>query len=138
MRKLLVFLCLVGLVTSATASVALAASPVEYTWTLAALGQGGWIGGPLFADGTAGGGGNIAVGNGSSIINVRPTSWSEPQPELIDICFTARTIKGDGPATFSFCLSDPPTSTLLPVTGTPVKVDLPGLGPHIVRVTELH
>lgn len=137
MRKLLVLLCLVGLVTGATASAALAASPVEYTWTLAALGQGGWFGGPLFADGTAGGGGNIAIDNGSTIINVRPTSWSEPQPELIDICFTARTIKGSGPATFSFCISDL-IPTLLPVTGTPVKVDLPNLGPHIVRVTELH
>ena len=41
-----------------------AAKSVEYTWTLAALGQGGWIGGPLFDDGTVGGGGAFSVANG--------------------------------------------------------------------------
>ena len=53
-----------ALVVSFGASKVRAAGPVEYTWTLAALGQGGWIGGPLFNDGSVGGGGAFSANNG--------------------------------------------------------------------------
>ena len=52
-----------GMLTTLEASKARSAKP-EYTWNLVALGQGGWIGGPLFEDGTVGGGGAISLNDG--------------------------------------------------------------------------
>jgi hypothetical protein len=60
-RKLLVFLGVLVLVATIAPSATLAGAKVEYTWTLATLGQLGWVGGPLFADGTVGGGGTFST-----------------------------------------------------------------------------
>jgi hypothetical protein len=107
-----------------------AAGRVEYTWTLAALGQGGWIGGPLFEDGSAGGGGAFSAGNGKLIARFEPTTWTENGSEQITICFDVSIIKGPSNAF-------PPTLCLGPadVTGTPVKMTLFG-AEHIFRITE--
>ena len=101
---------------------------VEYTWTLSALGQGGWIGGPLFEDGTVGGGGTFSAGNGSVIALFRPTTWSENDAEEITVCFDVILKKGSGL---------PPSLCIGPaeVTGTPILIDFLG-GPHIFRITE--
>src|SRR5262245_12106048 len=94
MRKLLLLLGVLVLVTSLTTPVALAGGKVEYTWTLAALGQGGWIGGPLFADGTVGGGGAFSAGNGQLLADFNPTSWSENSLGQVTICFDVTVRKG--------------------------------------------
>jgi len=119
-----------GLSDRPEASKARTAGDVEYTWTLAALGQGGWVGGPLFEDGSAGGGGALSVGNGSVIALFRPTTWSEDAEELITVCFSVIPKKGPG---------GPSTMCIGPaeVTGTPIQIDLFG-SPHIFRITENH
>src|SRR6476659_156732 len=96
-----------------------AAGAVEYTWTLAALGQGGWIGGPLFEDGTVGGGGAFSAGNGKLLARFDPTTWTENSSDQITICFDVTVVKGPSNAL-------PPTICLGPaeVTGTPIKVML--------------
>jgi hypothetical protein len=66
-------LCFTCLTTGSKAT----AGSVEYTWTLAALGQGGWIGGPLFEDGTVGGGGAFSADNGRLLARFIPTTWTE-------------------------------------------------------------
>jgi hypothetical protein len=105
-------------------------SPVEYTWTLAALGQGGWVGGPLYADGTSGGGGAISMNNGQFVARIIPTTWTEPSEDVLSICFNVVPIK---PA------QAPSSSTCIPadVTGTPTHVTLFG-EEHILRVTEVN
>lgn len=117
-----------GLWQGVEASKAKTAGDVEYTWTLAALGQGGWIGGPLFEDGTVGGGGAFSMGNGSVIALFRPTTWSENAAEEITVCFDVILKKGAGL---------PPSLCIGPaeVTGTPIRIDFLG-GPHIFRITE--
>ena len=104
------------------------AGDVEYTWTLAALGQGGWIGGPLFEDGSVGGGGAFSMGNGSVIALFRPTTWSENAADEITVCFDVTLKKGAGLPS-SLCIGP------AEVTGTPIQIDLFG-GPHIFRITE--
>jgi hypothetical protein len=107
-----------------------AAGRVEYTWTLAALGQGGWIGGPLFEDGSAGGGGAFSAGNGKLLARFDPTTWSENSSDQITICFDVTVVKGPSNAF-------PPTICMGPadVTGTPIKIMLFGED-HIFRITE--
>jgi hypothetical protein len=101
---------------------------VEYTWTLAALGQGGWIGGPLFEDGTVGGGGAFSMDNGSVVAVFRPTTWSENAAEEITVCFDVFLKKGAGLPS-NLCIGP------AEVTGTPIRIDFLG-GPHIFRITE--
>lgn len=117
-----------GLWQGVEASKAKTAVAVEYTWTLAALGQGGWIGGPLFEDGTVGGGGAFSMGNGSVIALFRPTTWSENAADEITVCFDVILKKGAGLPS-SLCIGP------AEVTGTPIRIDLLG-GPHVFRITE--
>ena len=49
-------------------------APVEYTWTLAALGQGAWIGAPLYRDAPSG------VGARSRSTTARSSPASSPRP----------------------------------------------------------
>ena len=119
-----------GMVTTLGASKAPSAKP-EYTWTLAALGQGGWIGGPLFEDGTVGGGGAISLSNGDILADLDPTSWTEDDNENITVCFDINIRKGDADA-LPGQLCSPPT----PPTGTPVHLDFLGID-HEFRITEI-
>jgi hypothetical protein len=109
-----------------------AAGPVEYTWTLAALGQGGWIGGPMFEGGSVGGGGALSVNNGQLVARFHPTTWTEDAEDLITVCFDVTIIKGPADAL-------PPTLCVGPaeVTGTAVKIDIFG-SEHVFRITENH
>jgi hypothetical protein len=121
-------IAVLGLTNSVRASTVNAAD-VEYTWTLAALGQGGWIGGPLFEDGSVGGGGALSANNGTLVALFRPTTWSEDDQEMITVCFDVIQKKGTGlpPA---ICVSGE-------VTGTPTHVTIFG-SEHIFRITENH
>jgi hypothetical protein len=121
-----------ALVFGAIGIKAAARGPVEYTWTLAALGQGGWIGGPLFEDGTVGGGGALSVNNGQLVALFRPTTWTENASEEITVCFDVVQKKGPAGAL-------PPTLCVGPaeVTGTPIRMIIFG-SEHIFRITENH
>jgi hypothetical protein len=97
---------------------------------LAALGQGGWVGGPLFEDGSAGGGGAYSEDNGEVVARLRAVSWTEDAEGNISICISATFIKGfDEDLPSLFCT--PPS----PVTDTAIKIMLFG-EPHIFRISE--
>ena len=114
-----------------TPSAALAAGKVEYTWTLSALGQGGWVGGPLFADGTVGGGGAFSIANGQVLADIAPTTWSENAAGEVTVCLHIIERRGQSGAL-------PPGLCIGPVapTGTATKILVLG-EEHIFRVTEL-
>jgi hypothetical protein len=131
MRKVILLVAILALLVLPMASVGKASSsPVEYTWTLAALEQGGWIGGPLFEDGSAGGGGAFSDENGEIIARLNAASWSEDADENITVCFSTTILKGPADA-LPPVICTPPS----PVTGTPIKITLFG-EPHIFRISE--
>jgi hypothetical protein len=120
----------VALLVAVSAAEAGGNQTVSYTWTLAALGQGGWVGGPLFADGTAGGGGALSVNNGQVIERFQPTAWTEPTEGVVHICLDASPIKPAGGPSSTQCFD-------VPETGTPIHVTLFGTE-HVLRVTEVN
>ena len=135
-KKLMVLIGVALLAAFLLTSVAFAGSEVAYTFTVAALGQGVWGGGPLFADGTAAGHVAFSAEDGQVIYHVHATSWSEIVPGvLLDLCFEVHEIKGSSGFPPSFCGSD--FGMLLPVTGTPLLMDLDGDGnpDFILRAT---
>jgi hypothetical protein len=120
-----------GLVAALGAARVKAAS-VEYTWSLVSLGQDGWIGGPLFEDGTVGGGGAFSANNGKLRAHFDPTTWSEDAGGNLTICFDITIVRGRPDALPpSLCIG--PT----PPTGTPTHLELLGQD-HIFRITEIH
>lgn len=136
MRKLIVLLMVLVLATIVT-TVALADgnSPVQYTFTFTDLGQGGHGGGPLYADGSAGGHITISAMDGQVVTHLHPTSWSWVVPgEAVDICFDRHQIKDPPLDPPSICFSD--VGIVLPVNGTPVLISNPLADQEaLVRVT---
>jgi hypothetical protein len=120
-----------GMVITLGVSKVHAARSVEYTWSLVALGQGGWIGGPLFEDGSVGGGGAISLENGNILARLEPTDWTEDEGGNITVCFDILIHKGPADA-LPPSLCSPPT----PPTGTPVHLDFLGID-HNFRITEI-
>lgn len=102
----------------------------EYTWTLAALGQEGWIGGPLFADGMVGGGGAFSDANGQILADFNPTNWSENAACEVTVCFNIVERRGPPVLPSSLCVGP------VAPTGTATKILFLG-EEHIFRVTEL-
>ncbi len=129
MRKLILLIAVLTLLVLPTTSVQ-ASGNVEYTWTLAALEQGGWIGGPLFEDGSAGGGGAFSDENGQILASLKAVSWTEDADENITVCFSTTIRKGPADA-LPPLICTPPS----PVTGTPIKIILFG-ELHIFRINE--
>ena len=124
MRKVLALLGALLLAASMTQVVdAGGNSKVDYTFTYTDLGQGVWGGGSLFADGSTGGNVPFSADNGQTIYQLQPTSWSEPDPGFVDVCFNVREMKGSSGFPPSFCTSD--LGLLLPVTGTPIVISDP-------------
>ena|SRR5215211_654441 len=128
MRKLILLVAVLALLVLPTTS-AQASGDVEYTWTLAALGQGGWLGGPLFEDGSAGGGGAFSDQNGQILASLKPVSWTEDADENITVCFSVTIRKGPADA-LPPLICTPPS----PVTGTATQIILFG-EPHIFRIS---
>ena len=120
-----------GLATAVGVSKVRAAGPVEYTWNLVALGQGGWIGGPLFDDGSVGGGGAISLNNGDILARLDPSFWTEDNDENITVCFDVTIRKGPADA-LPPSLCSPPTQP----TGTPVHLNFLGID-HNFRITKI-
>jgi len=137
MKRIVAFSIVLVMVAFLTAAVALAKadSPVQYTFTLTDLEQGVGGGGPLFADGSAGGHAVVSVLNGQVIAHLYAASWSEIVPgESVDICFNV--VQTKGPPTFPpyFCTSS--IGIILPVSGTPVVITNPhGGADTLIRVT---
>jgi hypothetical protein len=129
MRKLILLVAVLTLLVLPTAS-AQASGDVEYTWTLAALGQGGWLGGPLYEDGSAGGGGAFSADNGQLLASLKAVSWTEDADENITVCFSVTIRKGPADALPSL-ICTPPS----PVTDTAIKIIFFG-EPHIFRISE--
>ncbi len=103
---------------------------VEFTWTIAALGEGAWGCGALFDDGSAKGNLPIEFGHGFVVGILTPVSWSQSNG-FVEICFEVKKIIRDPiGALVADCIPD------IPITGIAIIVpDFGGMGPHIVRVT---
>jgi len=105
------------LVLSATAATA-APAPVVGNFAIADLGQGAWAGGPMYANGTLGGGGAFSFANGQEILVITSGTWSGDAASGVTVCATVRAIKdplelAPGP----LCLGP------LPVNVGPVKIE---------------
>lgn len=122
------------------------ASNVVFTYAVADHGQGGWGGGPLFANGAASGSNGISFGNGANVGVFKASSWHPGISGLtggpgVDICGSLTVTKSDGtltglpPVGFYpfFCLSFA-LGNLIPITGGPVVMCGPS-GCTTVRVT---
>jgi len=115
--------------TLVVAPSARAAGKVSFTYAFADHGQGGWGGGPLFADGTASGANGISFANGADVGTFKASSWTSGTSAItggpgVDICGTLTVTKSDGglppPGVYpGFCLSFV-LGTFLPITGQPI------------------
>jgi len=128
MRNVILLVAVLALLVLPTTS-AQARGDVEYTWSLAALGQGGWVGGPLFEDGSAGGGGAFSADNGQLLASFKAVSWTEDADENISVCISVTIRKGPADA-LPPLICTPPS----PVTGTATQIILFG-DPHIFRIS---
>jgi hypothetical protein len=138
MKKVVAFSTVLVLVVFLAVAVASAGgnSPVQYSFTLTDLEQGAGGGGPLFADGSAGGHILVSALDGQVIGHFHPVSWSEIVPgESIDLCIAVEQAKGP-PGFFPtyFCTSW--LGVVLPVSGLPVVITNPQGGADLLlRVT---
>jgi hypothetical protein len=124
MRRLSLALALAVVVVFVTAATAQAAgrSGVVGSYTIADLGQGGWAGGPLYADGAIGGGGSVAfsvpapgAGSVQEIARITGGTWSSAGPGAVALCLDQQPIKDP-----LGILSGPFCSPPLPVNAGPV------------------
>ncbi len=139
MKKMSVLIgALLITVLMATTAFAGGNSKVAYTWTIADLGQGVWGGGPLYADGSAGGNLAFSIANGQVVGYLQPTTWHEYEADgqaAVDICFTLHEIKGDSELPPQFCTID--QGVVLLVNGTPGVFSFPDSPQErtLIRVT---
>jgi hypothetical protein len=94
---------LLGLVLSAAPA---SAAPVPVgSFAIANLGQGGWAGGPLYGDGTLGGGGAFSFANGQEILRITSGTWAGNAASGVTICADVMAIKDPlGLAGASLCI----------------------------------
>lgn len=86
----------IAVMMMATTTLTFAQSNIVGTYTTDDNGQGGWGGGPLYADGTLGGGGGISFNNGQEIGRVVSGTWhvdSSVAFSALDVCFTIQPVK---------------------------------------------
>ena len=115
---------LLGLVLPAAAA---SASPVPAgSFAIASLGQGGWAGGPLYGDGTLGGGGAFSFANGQEILVITGGTWAGNAASGVTVCADVSAIKDPfGLAGAPLCLGPLPVNAGPQViSGTLVKVSL--------------
>jgi hypothetical protein len=103
-------------------------SPAVGTYSVADTGAGGaWQGGPLFANGTLGGGGNVEFppsDGGQFILKIVPLSWgyTDQTDTSVVLCFDFTELKPQRESLGDGCT--PP----LPVTDGTVRMIDPGTG----------
>jgi hypothetical protein len=121
-------------VASAVPASAGGTSPVVGTYTIADHGQGGWTGGPMFANGTLGGAGAISFStpDGHVVYRIEPETWSWADSQDVTLNFNNILLQGPPVLGTSF-----PLSLTLPVSGTPIDscVQPPNVGCTTLRVT---
>jgi hypothetical protein len=127
MRKIILFAGAVALSVGLITSVAFASGPVAGSYTITDLGQGGRGGGPLYADGSIGGGGSFSFGNGQNVGQIQGTSWTNNNDGTATLCFTATATKGA-------LLFPSPSCFTLPASGTPVVIPSATGGETLVRI----
>jgi len=127
-------LALVASSATAVGAAADSGSPAIGTYTVSDHGQGGWTGGPLYADHTLGGAGSISFStpDGQVVYLIEPLSWSWYDAQ--DVTLNFNNIHLQGPAVFG---SSFPLTLILPVSGTPLDacVQPPNIGCTTLRVT---
>lgn len=111
-----------------------ASSHVVGTYSVADMGAGGaWQGGPLYADGSLGGGGMVEFpppDGGQVVLLVTPLTWqyTDNTDSAVLLCFDLTQLQPKPESTFPVCA--PP----LPVTGGTVQLVDPGTG----ALAEIH
>ena len=120
MRHIVALAGILALVAISFSSVAYARDrEVVGTWVIADLGQGGWGAGPLYSDGSIGGGGYFSYGDGQNVGTITGTTWSWARsgpvsgPDAVNVCFTDHATKGQ-------LLFPSPMCIIIPVTKEPV------------------
>jgi hypothetical protein len=108
------------------ASAASASSVPVGNFAIADLGQGGWAGGPMYADGTLGGGGAFSFLNGQEILRIVSGTWSGNASSGVTLCADTTAIKDPlGLAGSQLCLGPVPVNVgPQKIEGTLVKVSL--------------
>jgi hypothetical protein len=121
-------------ITIAATLAGLAAAPAVATtppavvgsYTVTDLGQGGWAGGPLYADGTIGGGGGVAFTTplGTEVWKVTGGTWSLGAG-TVNLCLAGQPIHDPaGIFDLPFCLQIAPNQGPAVVDGTLIRVTL--------------
>lgn len=134
--KKLIILTIVLVLSAALVTIASAGgnSPVAFTFTFSDLDQGAHGGGPLYADGSAGGNWTLSVLNGQAVMRIDVVSWSYIVPgESIDLCVETYSIKGPPLLPPFVCLAS--SGIPFPIDRTPVVISNPHGDLAIVRVT---
>jgi hypothetical protein len=108
------------------AAAASAATPPVGDFAIASLGQGGWAGGPLYSDGTIGGGGAFSFANGQEILRITSGTWAGDATSGVTICANVTAIKDPlGLAGTPLCLGPLPVNAGPQlISGTLIKVSL--------------
>src|SRR5258708_17541053 len=86
----------IAVMMMATTTLTFAQSNIVGTYTVADNGQGGWAGGPLYANGILGGTGAVSFNNGQEVGKVVSGTWqvdSSVAFSALDICFTIQPVK---------------------------------------------
>lgn len=93
MRRIVCLLALVLSALAVGAAAAEAAPSAVGSYTISDLGQGGWAGGPLYANGTVGGAGAVAFSTPLGTENWRITggTWTQTG-DTITVCVTGQPI----------------------------------------------
>jgi hypothetical protein len=126
MRQIIFSFALVLAVLAFGAAGAKATLSVVGSYTISDLGQGGWAGGPLYADGRVGGGGAVAFSTPFGTENWRVTggTWT-PTGDKITICVTGQPIHDPvGIPILPFCAPIAPNSGPTVIDGTLIRVTL--------------
>lgn len=119
-------IALAAVAAAATAASAAAPPAVVGSYTVADLGQGGWAGGPLYADGTLGGGGGVAFSTpvGTEVWRVTGGTWA-PSGATVTLCLAGQPIHDPaGIFDLPFCVPVTPNAGPTVIDGTLIRVSL--------------
>ena len=126
MKRLLVPMIAAGSLLGLPAAAASASPAPVGSFAIASLGQGAWAGGPLYGDGTLGGGGAFSLANGQEILVITGGTWAGNAASGVTVCANVRVIKDPfGLAGGPVCLGPLPVNAGPQVIfGTLIKVSL--------------
>lgn len=128
MRRITHLLVLVLATAALAAAVATTAKAgaVIGSYTISDLGQGGWAGGPLYANGTLGGGGAVAFSTPAGTENwlITGGTWT-PTGNTITVCLAGQPIHDPADLfDLPFCVPITPNAGPAAIDGTLIRVTL--------------